>query len=102
MIDPSAGDSWDREHERNGQGAFPIGDSKYGGEQDQRQQKRENETAAFEFFNERRTDQENGESNKKLNRGKATQSESLYHRLAYASRLRGFLHSVFDGRYCNA
>jgi hypothetical protein len=36
MIDPSAHDSWDHEHERNGEAALPIGDSKYRSDQDQR------------------------------------------------------------------
>ena len=36
---------------------------------------------AYEFFNERRSDQKNGERNEKLHAGEATESEVLQHRI---------------------
>src|SRR5262249_57661471 len=52
--------------------------------------------AAFEFFNERRSDQESGEHNEKLHSGEATESESSHHLLRRLSPMRGVLHSVSD------
>ena len=49
--------------------------------QDQRKQNRQDEMAAFEFFNERRSDQKNGEHNEKLYRREPTESETLQHRV---------------------
>jgi hypothetical protein len=57
---------------------LPVCHGKYGSEQDHRKQNRENELATSDFFNERRTDQENRESNEKLDRGKATEPETGY------------------------
>src|SRR5215831_4067903 len=50
--------------------------------------------AAFEFFNERRSDQENGEHNEKLHGGEATESESSHYLLSRLSPMNGVLHSV--------
>src|SRR5262249_43606670 len=49
---------------------------------------------AFEFFNERRSDQESGEHNEKLHSGEATESESSHYLLSRPSPMRSVLHSV--------
>src|SRR4029077_2681318 len=94
LIDPPRSDGRNREHECNGEAALPIGYRKHRSEQDQRKQRRQNEMAAFEFFNERRSDQESGEHNEKLHGGEATESESSHYLLRRLSPMRGVLHSV--------
>jgi hypothetical protein len=81
MIDPSGCESRNRERECNGEVALPLGHSNHSSEQNERKQNRQNEMAAFEFFDERRTDQENGQRYEKLHRREAIYSKSAHHLL---------------------
>ena len=49
--------------------------------------------SAFEFFNERRTGQQNGERNKKLYGGEAPESEAVQHRVHGIFQERGLADS---------
>jgi hypothetical protein len=80
MIHPSAGDRWNRKHDRDDQDAFAIRDRNDAGKQNQRKQTGYNEFAAFNFLDERRPDEKEAKRNQKLHRGKATKSEARQHR----------------------
>ena len=74
MIYPPAGDRRNGKHDRDDQDAFAICDGNDASKQDQRKQDRYNKIATFNFFDKRRTDEEESERNQKLHRGEATES----------------------------
>jgi len=63
MIYPPATDRWNGKHKRDDQDAFTIRDGKDRSDQHQRKQTRYNKLATFDFFDKRRTGEEESERN---------------------------------------
>ena len=91
MIYPSAGDWGNCEHKRNDKDALAMRDSENTSQQHQRKQTGYNKFATFNFLDERRSDEEESERNKKLHRREATQSRSVGRRFPKLYRPRSFV-----------
>jgi hypothetical protein len=74
MTDPSAGDRWNGQHNRDHQDTLAIRNSKNSAKQYQGKQNRYNNISAFDFFDKGKKEEKQRKSNEELHVAKPTES----------------------------